>query len=193
MCLGQWQVRHRPLLTFPQYRAQVSLKLTHFCSGCSIPKADWGAEACLAEAGKEWPTLRVLPGYDIEGVCVPPRPPHVRGAIVTIGAYFKGRHLRYLELNPVEGMLIKYAKQSDYPKKPKEFFALQAIRGLRYHGCPSSPTHGSQGALCFEVNRMLNKESSSITKGSISSSVTVAKWPNGGPSASPLPSTTQHF
>jgi len=65
-----------------------------------------------------------------KGIHVPARPPRVTGYVYKIGKFFGGKNLRFFELNPVEGTLIKYMYKKDYPKKPKEIYCVSDITML---------------------------------------------------------------
>jgi hypothetical protein len=65
-----------------------------------------------------------------KGIHVPTRPPRVTGYIYKIGKFFGGKNQRFFELNPIEGMLIKYMHKNDYPKKPKEIYCISDITKL---------------------------------------------------------------
>jgi hypothetical protein len=50
-----------------------------------------------------------------------------KGLLGRVGKYYMTSKTRFLAINPVQGTLIKFKKETDYPYKPREIFKLNEI------------------------------------------------------------------
>ena len=72
----------------------------------------------------------MIPAMEYKGIHVPERPPRVIGYITKLGKILGGKNLRYFELNPIEGTFIKYMREKNYPKEPRDTYLLAEIMNL---------------------------------------------------------------
>ena len=83
----------------------------------------------------------------------PPKPPFVYGFIEKSGRKLKKYRKRYIEIDPIKGVLNRYKCKEDYPKSPNEVLQLKDI-----NKCIKIPmTFKDANEFCFTL--LINNES----------------------------------
>ena len=83
----------------------------------------------------------------------PPKPPFVYGFIEKSGRKLKKYRKRYIEIDPIKGVLNRYKCKEDYPKSPNEILQLKDI-----NKCIKIPmTFKDANEFCFTL--LINNES----------------------------------
>ena len=78
----------------------------------------------------------------------PIKPPFVYGHLEKAGRVFRFYRKRYVEINPVKGVINRYKKKEDYPKSPNETIFLRDI--IECDKIPMSFKEGNE--FCFTLS-----------------------------------------
>jgi serum/glucocorticoid-regulated kinase 2 len=62
---------------------------------------------------------------------IPPNPARFTGYVYKKGKYFSHYNLRYIEINAVKNLFLRFLSKDDYPGKPKEALSLRKIINCR--------------------------------------------------------------
>jgi len=77
------------------------------------------------------------------------KPPKVTGLLYKLGNYFNGKHLRLIEIDPVQGFIRKFTQPENYPNKPSEKWDIQKICKIKYLRSKSSE---NSHYFCFKLS-----------------------------------------
>ena len=85
----------------------------------------------------------------------PIKPPFVYGHLEKAGRVFRVYRKRYLEINPLKGVINRYKKKEDFPKSPNETIQLRDI--VECNRIPMSFKEGNE--FCFTLSIQENGQS----------------------------------
>ena len=86
----------------------------------------------------------------------PIKPSFVYGFLEKAGRVFRIYRKRYIEINPVKGVINRYKKQSDYPKSPNETINLRNI--VECNKIPMAFKDGNEFCFTLSIKERMDKE-----------------------------------
>ena len=86
----------------------------------------------------------------------PTKPCFVYGFLEKAGRVFRIYRKRYIEINPVKGVINRYKKQSDYPKSPNEVINLRNI--IECNKIPMSFKDGNEFCFTLSIREKIGKD-----------------------------------
>ena len=86
----------------------------------------------------------------------PTKPCFVYGFLEKAGRVFRIYRKRYIEINPVKGVINRYKKQSDYPKSPNEVINLRNI--VECNKIPMAFKDGNEFCFTLSIREKIGKD-----------------------------------